>query len=156
MPVEVRFVATDSVQYGPPVVGPGTLERVGEDLCVRGFGGRSVLPTVIAVAVGLLGIVVAAVLLTVLGFEPGGRGMGKLAFVAGMVSGIAPAVWVHGFLRARLRGRAIALVVPPSGLEIVGRPASDRVRMRIFTHDARGEVDVVADDPAAKDFLASL
>jgi hypothetical protein len=149
--VEFRAVRGEHVlnispqSHGTPVVGSGTFELRTDGIRITGREARTTLPIVVAIVVGVLGVIAAAIVLVSLDIEPDGKGFKKVAFMAGLIAGVLPATGVYRLLRARMHGRAIDAIVPWSAVRVLARTPGTAI-LRLSSYDLRGDVEVIASD----------
>lgn len=150
---EVVFRAGNAAD--PPLLGRGTLELTSAGVRMVGARARTALPMIIACVAGVLGVVVAAIIMSALDIKLEGRGSGKLAALVGLAAGIAPGILAYDLLRKHMRSRQIDVVIPWSSL-LVFEHREGAVGTTVTTYELRGSMEIVAQDDDAIAALAEL
>jgi hypothetical protein len=152
--VQVEFAASSSkgADAAPPILGPGAIEIMQEGVRFRGRRTQRTLAAVIGTVVGVVGVIGAAVALTALDIKALPT---RLIFVIGMASGVLPGTLVYRLSAKRTSGAPVDVLVPWSALRAL-EVAPGRSTLRLVAPALRGDVDVLAKDPAAADVLASM
>lgn len=142
-------------QSDSPLLGKGSIEVSDSGLRVSGARARTALPMIIACAVGVMGVVAAAIVMASLDIKLEGRGSGKLGLLIGIFAGIAPGALVYDVLRKRMRSRRIDVTVPWSGV-VLTSVGDEVVGVTITTDELRGSLQLAAQDDGAAAALAGL
>jgi hypothetical protein len=149
----VVFRAVGHADMPAPLLGPGRVELVGDEIRLHGARTRTLLPVLLGCLTGVLGIALASVVLSMAGLElhPGQQ---RTAFGIGAVTGLLPGILVHGWLSS-LKGRQVELCIPLSAIRVLTRQPNT-LFLRMATHETRGEVEIVARDDAAVRLLSLI
>lgn len=147
----VRASTKDANAYAAPILGLGSVEILDEGVRFRGRRTRQIVATLVGSLVGVLGVIVASIVLADVDSEP----RKKLAFVIGIACGVLPGIGAYGVLHAYLRGPAVDVLVPWSALRVL-ETGSSRYTLRLVAPDLRGDVTAIASDPGSAAMLAAL
>jgi len=152
----VTFSANEAKEdraYGAPVVGEGTVALGPDGLRLQARAARDLVPTIGAVIAALAGLLGTAILFSALDVDFG-RQTGKLAALVALAAGGLPATGVYSWLRARVKGGAVDRLVPWCAVRTLAVDGP-RVTVRLTEPDFRGDVVLLARDPALNDALAA-
>ncbi len=146
-----RASTKDGNAYAAPILGAGSLEILDEGVRFRGRRTRQTLASLVGVAVGMMGALVAAFVLADADVEP----RKKLALAVGLVCGVLPGIGVYTLLHAHLRGSAVDVLVPWSALRVLEANAG-RYTLRLVAPELRGDVIAVPSDATSAEMLSVL
>lgn len=132
---------------GTPLLGSGQVGFGPEGMLFHGPRARTIIPEAAGALVGVAGVVAAAILLVALDIPLHEEGGTKLAYIVGVVAGLAPGWVVYSLLRKRLRGKPVAFQAPWNAVRVFA-VGTDDAELRVMDWDYRGDLRINGRTPA--------
>jgi hypothetical protein len=132
---------------GSPLLGPGQVGFSPEGMLFHGPRARTIIPEVAGAFAGVAGVVAAAILLVAFDIPLHEEGGTKLAYLVGLLAGLAPGWLVYSLLRKRLRGKPVAFQASWSAVRVFA-VGTDDAELRVMDWDYRGDLRLNGRTPA--------